>query len=396
MKIIKKIKAALTNWPPKKIYYTACVVCLFFMITGMINLVSIGFSFLPSEPKKEVQQLNYTEFMEKVHKKDLSKATIESDRITATEKNGKEIVFYHGQMLLDPNLPKIMDDEGIVVNFPAETSPGFGIYVARAIAILFPFAFLMFFAAAGMLIFPQIKGKFSGSWIKIRKNVEIKFADVAGQDEAKEELEEIVFFLKNPDAYAHTGARVPRGVLLIGPPGTGKTRFAEAIAGEAGVPFISVTGSDFSNAFVGVGRDRIESMFKKARRYKKAIIFIDEFDSLARRRGMSSSDVGREQDITLNQLLSEMDGFGKRNDVTLVVIAASNLLEVLDQAAIRPGRFDRHIFINLPDMQGRKDILKVHTRRKIPLAPTLISKWSRGVRRAFLELTLKISSTRRH
>lgn len=368
MKIIKKIKEALKDIPPKKIYYTACVICFFFMITGTINLFNVGASFFPAPPKTEKETVNYTDFMQRVHKKELSKATIESDRITATDKNGHEIVFYHGQMLLDPNLPKIMDDEGIAVNFPAETAPGFGFYIARTIAILFPFAFLMFFGAAGMLIFPQIKGKFSGSWIKIRKDISIGFADVAGQDEAKSELEEIVFFLKNPGAYSHTGARVPRGVLLIGPPGTGKTRFAEAIAGEAGVPFISVTGSDFSNAFVGVGRDRVESMFRKARKYKKAIIFIDEFDSLARKRGTSSSDVGREQDITLNQLLSEMDGFGKRNDVTIVVIAASNLLDVLDPAAIRPGRFDRHIFINLPDMKGRKDILKVHTRQKIPLA----------------------------
>lgn len=368
MKILKKIKAALKDVSPKKIYYTACVICFFFMVTGTINLVSVGASFLPQVPKVEKETVNYTEFMQRVHRKELSKATIEADRITAVDKKGHEIVFYHGQMLTDPNLPKIMDDEGIDVSFPKEAAPGLIVYVFRAIGILLPFAFLMFFGAAGMLIYPQVKGKFSGSWIKVRKNIQIGFKDVAGQDEAKSELEEIVLFLKNPNAYSHTGARVPRGVLLIGPPGTGKTRFAEAIAGEAEVPFISVTGSDFSNAFVGVGRDRIESMFKKARKFKKAIIFIDEFDSLARKRGLSSSDVGREQDITLNQLLSEMDGFGKRNGITIVVIAASNLLDVLDPAAIRPGRFDRHIFISLPDMNGREAILKVHTQKKIPLA----------------------------
>lgn len=329
------------------------------MVTGVVNLQHVVSSMIPKEEKIEPSTVNYSAFMEKIGDKLLVKATVLGDRIEATDKEGREIVLYHGRLLSDPALPKVMNEAGIDVSFPDEDEPGVGDYVRVAFAVLFPLSMFVFFAAAGTLLYPQLREKFSAGWLVIKRSTDVRFEHVAGQDAGKEELAEIVTFLKSPEKYTDTGARIPRGVLMVGPAGTGKTLLAEALAGEAGVAFLACAGSDFSNKFVGVGRDRIEMMFKKARKFKKCIIFIDEFDSVARTRGASSSDVGREQDTTLNQLLTEMSGFGKRGDV--VVIAASNRLDVLDPAAIRPGRFDRHVFIGLPDMKGREEILRVHT-----------------------------------
>lgn len=366
MNIFQKIKKAFRDMSPKNIFRITCAICLVFMVAGIVNLHNAVSSLMPhEEAKAEPTSVNYTEFMKKVTGHELTKATILPDRIEATEKTGAEIVLYHGRILSEPTLPKVMDDAGVEVSFPEEDEPGVGDYIGIIFAVLFPLSMMIFFVAAGTLLYPQIKEKFSASWMKIVPKTGVTFKDVAGQDAGKEELEEIVTFLKYPEKYTGTGARVPCGVLMIGPAGTGKTLLAEAVAGEAGVPFLACTGSDFSNKYVGVGRDRIETMFKKARKYKKCIIFIDEFDSVARVRGGSNSDVGREQDTTLNQLLTEMSGFGKRGNV--VVIAASNRLDVLDPAAIRPGRFDRHVLIGLPDMKGREEILKVHTDKKIPL-----------------------------
>ena len=366
MNIFQKIKKSIQDMSPKSIFRLTCAICFIFMIAGVINLHNAVVSLMPPEEVKvEPTTVNYTVFMKKVTAHELSKATILTDRIEATEKSGTEIVLYHGRILAEPTLPKVMDEAGVEVSFPKEDAPGIGDYIGIIFAILFPLSMMVFFVAAGTLLYPQLKEKFSASWLRIVPKTGVTFKDVAGQDAGKEELEEIVTFLKQPEKYTDTGARVPCGVLMIGPAGTGKTLLAEAVAGEAGVPFLACTGSDFSNKFVGVGRDRVEMMFKKARKYKKCIIFIDEFDSVARVRGASNSDVGREQDTTLNQLLTEMSGFGKRGSV--VVIAASNRLDVLDPAAIRPGRFDRHVLIGLPDIKGREAILKVHTADKIPL-----------------------------
>lgn len=366
MNIFQKIKKTVKDMSPKNIFRLTCAICFIFMVAGIINLHNAVSSLMPQEEVKvEPTTVNYTEFMKKVAAHELTKATILADRIEATEKSGTEIVLYHGRILSEPTLPKVMDEAGVDVSFPKEDEPGIRDYIGIIFAVLFPLSMMVFFVAAGTLLYPQIKEKFSASWMRVVPKTGVKFKDVAGQDAGKEELEEIVTFFKNPEKYSDTGARVPCGVLMIGPAGTGKTLLAEAVAGEAGVPFLACTGSDFSNKFVGVGRDRVEAMFKKARKFKKCIIFIDEFDSVARVRGASNSDVGREQDTTLNQLLTEMSGFGKRGNV--VVIAASNRLDVLDPAAIRPGRFDRHVLIGLPDIKDREAILKVHTENKIPL-----------------------------
>jgi cell division protease FtsH len=188
------------------------------------------------------------------------------------------------------------------------------------------------------------------------------FADVAGADEEKEELQEIVEFLKNPSKFSELGARIPKGVLLVGPPGTGKTLLAKAVAGEAGVPFFSIAGSDFVEMFVGVGASRVRDLFEQAKKSSPCIVFIDEIDAVGRHRGAGLGGGHDEREQTLNQLLVEMDGFGA--NVGVIIIAATNRPDILDPALLRPGRFDRHIYVGMPDIKGREDILKVHSRGK--------------------------------
>jgi len=199
--------------------------------------------------------------------------------------------------------------------------------------------------------------------IKSEENIKVKFDDIAGNDEALESMQEIIDFIKNPEKYAQYGARLPRGVILYGPPGTGKTLLAKAVAGEAGVPFYAVSGSDFVQIYVGVGASRIRQLFKKAREVKKCVIFIDEIDALGKKRDSGLDGSGNdEREQTLNALLSEMSGFQDSDGI--VVIAATNRLDTLDEALLRPGRFDRHIEIGLPDINARKEILKLHSRNK--------------------------------
>ncbi len=224
---------------------------------------------------------------------------------------------------------------------------------------------------------------------RIRKNSDRKkttFVDVAGADEEKEELAEIVEFLKNPKKFNELGARIPKGVLLVGPPGTGKTLLARAVAGEAGVPFLSISGSDFVEMFVGVGASRVRDLFEEAKKSSPSIVFIDEIDAVGRQRGAGLGGGNDEREQTLNQLLVEMDGFGTNEGV--IVIAATNRPDILDRALLRPGRFDRQITVNYPDVKGREDILKVHARGK-PLGPDVnlktIAKSTAGFTGADLE-----------
>ena len=197
------------------------------------------------------------------------------------------------------------------------------------------------------------------------QDVTVTFNDVAGVDEAKDEVREIVDFLKEPGRFASIGGRIPRGILLVGPPGTGKTLLARSMAGEAGVPFISVSGSDFVEMYAGVGAARVRKLFREARRHESCIIFIDELDAVGRNRGGNSlSHEEREQ--TLNQLLVEMDGFSRTDSI--VVVAATNRADILDSALLRPGRFDRQVIVGNPDLKGREQILRVHT-RAIELEP---------------------------
>ena len=194
----------------------------------------------------------------------------------------------------------------------------------------------------------------------------VTFADVAGADEAKQELQEVVEFLKEPQKFASLGARIPKGVLLVGPPGTGKTLMAKAVSGEAGVPFFSISGSEFVEMFVGVGASRVRDLFEQAKRNSPCIVFVDEIDAVGRQRGAGLGGSHDEREQTLNQILVEMDGFD--TDTNVIVIAATNRPDILDPALLRPGRFDRQVVMDRPDMKGREAILKVHVRGK-PLAP---------------------------
>lgn len=201
---------------------------------------------------------------------------------------------------------------------------------------------------------------------KVTTNLKVRFSDVAGAEEEKEELAEVVEFLKNPKKFSDLGAKIPKGVLLVGPPGTGKTLFAKAVAGEAGVPFFSVSGSDFVEMYVGVGASRVRDLFDLAKRSQPCIIFIDEIDAVGRQRGAGLGGGHDEREQTLNQILVQMDGFETNEGI--IVMAATNRADILDNALLRPGRFDRQIYVNLPDVKGREAILKVHARNK-PLAP---------------------------
>ena len=201
---------------------------------------------------------------------------------------------------------------------------------------------------------------------QVKKDTKVRFADVAGAEEEKEELKEVVEFLKSPKKFSDLGARIPKGVLLVGPPGTGKTLFAKAVAGEAGVPFFSISGSDFVEMFVGVGASRVRDLFDTAKKNMPCIVFIDEIDAVGRQRGAGLGGGNDEREQTLNQLLVQMDGFESNDGI--IIMAATNRADVLDPALMRPGRFDRQITVNLPDVRGREAILKVHARNK-PLNP---------------------------
>lgn len=224
----------------------------------------------------------------------------------------------------------------------------------------------------GVIMFRQIARQnnqnidFGRSKARVVQNMKVRFSDVAGADEEKEELQEIIDFLKDPKKFSDIGARIPKGVLLVGPPGTGKTLFAKAVAGEAGVPFFSMSGSDFVEMFVGVGASRVRDLFDQAKKNMPCIIFIDEIDAVGRQRGAGLGGGHDEREQTLNQLLVEMDGF--ETSTNIIVMAATNRADILDPALLRPGRFDRQIFVNRPDVRGREAILKVHARKK-PIGP---------------------------
>ena len=237
---------------------------------------------------------------------------------------------------------------------------------------IFPVLWIAVLVLMGFFMFRQIARQnnqnmdFGRTKARVVQNIKVRFSDVAGAEEEKEELQEIIEFLKDPRKFNEMGARIPKGVLLVGPPGTGKTLFAKAVAGEAGVPFFSMSGSDFVEMFVGVGASRVRDLFEQAKRNMPCIIFIDEIDAVGRQRGAGLGGGHDEREQTLNQLLVEMDGF--ETSTSIIVMAATNRADILDPALLRPGRFDRQIYVNRPDVRGREAILKVHARKK-PIGP---------------------------
>ncbi|MCL2751854.1 MAG: ATP-dependent zinc metalloprotease FtsH [Firmicutes bacterium] len=239
-------------------------------------------------------------------------------------------------------------------------------------SMLYPFLLVAGLIVVVVIVFRSLNNgnrqamNFAKSKARLNQNIKVRFGDVAGADEEKEELQEIVEFLKNPKKFEVVGARIPKGVLLVGSPGTGKTLFAKAVAGEANVPFFSISGSDFVEMFVGVGASRVRDLFEDAKRYMPCIIFIDEIDAVGRQRGTGLGGSHDEREQTLNQLLVQMDGFETNSGI--IIMAATNRADILDPALLRPGRFDRQIYVHLPDVRGREEIFKIHARNK-PISP---------------------------
>ena len=309
----------------------------------------------------------YSDFLNEVKAKRIKDATIEDRSIVATTSDGKKIktaVTY-----LDRGLIGDLVNNGIKFDVKQPEEPSF---LSQVFISWFPMLLLI-----GVWVFfmRQMQGGGKGGAFSFGKskarmldeaNNSVTFADVAGCDEAKEEVQEIVDFLRDPTRFQKLGGRIPRGVLMVGPPGTGKTLLARAIAGEAKVPFFTISGSDFVEMFVGVGASRVRDMFENAKKQSPCIIFIDEIDAVGRHRGAGTGGGNDEREQTLNQLLVEMDGFEANSGV--IVIAATNRADVLDKALLRPGRFDRQVVVGLPDIRGREQILNVHM-RKVPIAP---------------------------
>ncbi len=326
------------------------------------------------------EQLGYSAFIQEVQNNRLSKVVVDGLTISAERKDGSSFETVR-PMVEDP---KLMDDllaHNVVVEGkkPEQQSVWTQLLVA-SFPILLILAVFMFFmrqmqggggGRGGPMSFGKSKAKLLGE-----DQITTTFADVAGVDEAKEDVQELVEFLRDPSRFQKLGGRIPRGVLMVGQPGTGKTLLAKAIAGEAKVPFFSISGSDFVEMFVGVGASRVRDMFDQAKKQSPCIIFIDEIDAVGRHRGAGLGGGHDEREQTLNQLLVEMDGFGGNDGV--IVIAATNRPDVLDPALLRPGRFDRQVTVGLPDIRGREQILKVHM-RKVPLAENVeASKIARG------------------
>lgn len=338
------------------------------MITYIaIFAVVLMFAFAFYRNGTQGKVISYTEFKEAYVENKIETMTIKEDKMSVDGvfKHGKRFTSYVSNKMLDNLLQETQGVETVIKYTPPNNM---GIWISflptiLIIGVIF-FGLFMFTQQAqnsggnrGVMNFGKSKAKMANLDGK-----KVTFKDVAGADEEKGELEEIVDFLKQPKRYIEMGARIPKGVLLVGPPGTGKTLLAKAIAGEAGVPFFSISGSDFVEMFVGVGASRVRDLFEQAKKNAPCIIFIDEIDAVGRQRGAGLGGGHDEREQTLNQLLVEMDGFGVNEGI--IMIAATNRPDILDPALLRPGRFDRRILVGAPDVKGREEVLKVHTRNK--------------------------------
>jgi cell division protease FtsH len=329
----------------------------------MIGLIMILLFNLVSTPKKMEDEIIFSDFMTKVEAGEVDEVVIKENLITGRLKDGKRFKTYSAGY---PDLVKELRTKGVkIAAKPPEQNPWY-------VNFFFSWGPIIFLALVWIFFMRQMQtgGNKALSFGKSRarlvsdKSVKVTFADVAGIEEAKSEVQEIIDFLKDPQKFSKLGGKIPKGVLLVGSPGSGKTLLAKAIAGEAGVPFFSISGSDFVEMFVGVGASRVRDLFEQAKKSAPCIVFIDEIDAVGRHRGAGLGGGHDEREQTLNQLLVEMDGFEGTEGV--IILAATNRPDVLDPALLRPGRFDRQVVVPIPDVKGRLEILKVHT-RKIPL-----------------------------
>lgn len=346
---------------------------LFWVVVGLFMILLFNLFSVPHhEPEEDVI---FSEFMSKLDKGEVERVIIKASHISAVLKDKTRIRTYSVEY---PELVQVLRDKGVQIEAkPPDESPWYITFLVTWGPFVL-FLGLWFFLMRQM----QMGGNKALSFGKSRARLlteerkKVLFSDVAGVDEAKNEVLEIIEFLKDPRKFQKLGGRIPKGVLIVGPPGTGKTLLAKAIAGEASVPFFSISGSDFVEMFVGVGASRVRDLFEQGKKHAPCIIFIDEIDAVGRLRGAGLGGGHDEREQTLNQLLVEMDGFDTTEGVILV--AATNRPDVLDPALLRPGRFDRQVVVNRPDMRGRVEILKVHT-KKVPIATNVeLEKIARG------------------
>jgi len=346
---------------------------LFWVVVGLFMILLFNLFSVPHhEPEEEVI---FSEFMTKLDKGEIERVIIKASHISAVMKDKTRIRTYSVEY---PELVQVLRDRGVQIEAkPPDESPWYITFLVTWGPFVL-FLGLWFFLMRQM----QMGGNKAMSFGKSRARLlteerkKVLFSDVAGVDEAKDEVLEIIEFLKDPRKFQKLGGRIPKGVLIVGPPGTGKTLLAKAIAGEANVPFFSISGSDFVEMFVGVGASRVRDLFEQGKKHAPCIIFIDEIDAVGRLRGAGLGGGHDEREQTLNQLLVEMDGFDTTEGVILV--AATNRPDVLDPALLRPGRFDRQVVVNRPDLRGRTEILKVHT-KKVPIATNVeLEKIARG------------------
>ena len=343
---------------------------LIWLIIGFI-LSSFYNFFTNSNSSNRVQNIAFSDFLDEVEKDNVLDVNIKGDLINGNLADGKKFKTYTPY---DPNLIEKLSNKNVKINVEPMSTTGSSFF--NIILSWFPMLLLIGVWLFFMRQMQSGSGKalgFGRSKAKMlnEKTDKVTFKDVAGIDESKNELEEVVEFLKDPSKFQRLGGKIPKGVLLIGPPGCGKTLLARAVAGEAGVPFFTISGSDFVEMFVGVGASRVRDMFEQGKKNAPCIIFIDEIDAVGRHRGAGLGGGNDEREQTLNQLLVEMDGFEGNDGV--IIVAATNRPDVLDPALLRPGRFDRQVVVPNPDILGREKILKVHM-RKVPLAPNVDPK----------------------
>ena len=349
--------------PPKKplIYYYG---------VALVVLLLINFLLVPLVARHAVQEVDYGTFMTMTENKEIGQVEVEDNQIIFTNKDGSKI--YKTGPMNDPDLTQRLYDAGaeFTRDIVEQTSPLLSFVLTWILPIII-------FIAIGQLMTKKLTDRAGGpgsmmfgagksnAKIYVQSTQGIHFADVAGEDEAKENLQEIVNYLHDPGKYQEIGASMPKGILLVGPPGTGKTMLAKAVAGESQVPFFSISGSEFVEMFVGMGASKVRDLFSQAKEKAPCIVFIDEIDAIGQKRSGGQYGGNDEREQTLNQLLTEMDGFDDNSGV--IILAATNRPESLDPALTRPGRFDRRVPVELPDLKGREEILKVHA-RKIKLA----------------------------
>ncbi len=340
---------------------------IFYYIIVLVAILCINFLLLPALEQRQVKEVDYGTFMTMIDEKQIDSVNIESNQIIFTDKSGDTV--YKTGIIEDPDLVTRLHESG--AKFSSEIIEPTSPIISFLMACFLP---MLIMIALGQWLSKKMLSKMSGGMnsmqfgmggksnakVYVKSSSGIKFSDVAGEDEAKELLSELVDYLHTPEKYREIGASMPKGALLVGPPGTGKTLLAKAVAGEANVPFFSISGSEFVEMFVGMGAAKVRDLFKQANEKAPCIVFIDEIDAIGKKRnGQMSGNDEREQ--TLNQLLTEMDGFDGSKGV--VILAATNQPDSLDPALLRPGRFDRRIPVELPDLQGRIDILKVHAKK---------------------------------